>query len=177
MSKFANMTHAQIVAAIAADSIVDGDEVAGLEAVIYADGEVDRGEVDLMFAINDAVSGAANVAAYNALFVRVVVDHIMADDEVDGGEVDYLRGKVFADDEVDRNEAELMFAINDALAAAGKSDNADWRKLFVDVIKAHVMADGLFDADEQAWVKARIGGDDQVDVNEQALLDALNLSL
>lgn len=100
-NQYTGMTHAAIIAAVAADGVVDASEVADLRDYIWDDGEVDRDEVELVAAINDAVSGNANDASWAQLYSDVLYANIMDDGVVDDEEVEWVTGLVNADGQVD----------------------------------------------------------------------------
>lgn len=98
--------------AILADGVVDAGEVAQLKTAVLADGVVDRQEADVLFEINDKVSGKANAPEWGDFFVSAISDHVLKDDDtpgvVDEVEADYLISKVVADGQVDDVERKLL---------------------------------------------------------------------
>lgn len=106
-----------LVADIIADGIVDDDEALRFESQVYLDGEVERDEADAAFAINNAVSGAANSPEWERVFVRVVTDYVLQDDitpgVVDDDEAAYLIENIEGDDTVDPIERALLVNIRD----------------------------------------------------------------
>jgi len=102
----------ELIKAIIEDGIVDQDEVVQLRKAIYDDGVVDQDEADAMFEINDAVTGNDNCQEYMDLFVEVISDYVLEDEEtpgvVDDDEGDYLVEKIGADGKVDLAEKALL---------------------------------------------------------------------
>lgn len=102
----------ELKTAVLADGKVDADEVAKLNTVIFGDGKVDREEADVLFEINDKVSGQQNDAGWDDLFVKAVSDHVLSDETtpnvIDEGEADYLISKCMADGKVDDLEKKLL---------------------------------------------------------------------
>jgi len=100
---------------------------------------------------------------------------ILEDGVIDAHEVAKLREILYADGVIDRDEAELLFDLNDA--TAGKSNALEWEEFFVASLVKHLLEDpdspGEIDAAETAWLKKRISADGQVDTLEKALLAAL----
>jgi len=100
---------------------------------------------------------------------------ITADGVVDAAEVAGIRTRVFADGVIDREEADFLFAINDAVS--GKQNDPGWKDLFVEAITSHVLDDekspGVVDDAEAAWLIQKIEGDSQVDDVERALLASI----
>ena len=95
-----------------ADGVIDAAEVKELEGVLYADGSIDTDEVEFLFELNDAVSGKANDASWNALFVRAICDYLLCDEktpgEIDAEEAAWLVSKIGTDGQVDGVEKELL---------------------------------------------------------------------
>lgn len=102
-------------------------------------------------------------------------ESILADGKIDAEEVAKLREELYADGVIDRAEADLLFELNDA--TQGKDNAPEWEKFFVSALVKHLLGDpnspGTVDAEEAAWLKARIGADGKVDGAEKKLLEAL----
>ena len=100
---------------------------------------------------------------------------IIEDGIVDAAEVAQLRERLYADGVIDREEADFLFAVNDAVS--GNANDSSWCDLFVESICDHLLKDdespGAVDKSEAAWLIAQIRGDNNVDDNERALLAAL----
>lgn len=104
-----------LVAMVVADGIVDPEEVTRIKEVMYADGTIDKDEADAMFEINDAVTGNNNCAEYQPMFVQILSDHVLKDEEtpgvVDEEEGAYLVEKIGADGQVDDAERALLLNV------------------------------------------------------------------
>ncbi len=103
------------------DGIIDAAEVKEIEAMIYADGTIDKEEADFMFAVNDAVSGKDNDNSWGDLFVKAISSFVL-DDEDSNGEVDeeeaaYLVEKIQGDGEIDATEKSLLLNLKNVLGA------------------------------------------------------------
>lgn len=100
---------------------------------------------------------------------------LLADGVIDAAEVASLRKQLFADGVIDREEADLVFDLNDA--TSGHKNDPSWQALFVDAITAFLLADektpGVVDDDEAAWLLAHIEKDGEYDDNEKALIKNL----
>jgi hypothetical protein len=100
---------------------------------------------------------------------------LLADGVIDAAEVASLRAKLFADGVIDREEADLVFDLNDA--TSGAKNDPSWQGLFVDAITAFLLADektpGVVDDDEAAWLISHIEKDGEFDDNEKALIKNL----
>lgn len=97
---------------------------------------------------------------------------ILADGVIDAGEVMALRTALYADGSIDKEEAEMLFALNDAVS--GKENHSSWGDLFVEAITSFLLEDesspGVIDTDEANWLKAKVQGDGQLDALERRLL-------
>ena len=111
------------VAEIIADGVVDADEAAAIRAELYADGLIDKGEMDQLFEINDAVTGNDNAPEWDQLMVDAISDGVLADEEspneIDAEEAAYLIEKIGADGQVDGVEKAILENI---IAKATKID-------------------------------------------------------
>ncbi len=164
---------------IIADGVVDADEVAKMQERLYADGVIDREEADFLFAVNDGVSGKANDPGWQALFVKALTDHVLADEispgAVDDDETDYLISKIEADGQVDDVEMALMANI----IAMADATTDKFQQFVLASLKASILADGIIDADEVELVKTVIygkggGAGEGVDRAEADFLFAIN---
>ncbi|MEQ8785981.1 MAG: hypothetical protein RIC55_06765 [Pirellulaceae bacterium] len=101
--------------AVIADGVVDAAEVGKVRERIYADGAIDHDEADMLFDINDAVSGNANDASWSELFVGAICDYLLKDKkspgEVDGEEAAWLLDRVQRDQKLDDVERALLKAL------------------------------------------------------------------
>jgi len=104
--------------------------------------------------------------------LKELVKDIVADGVVDAAEVAGMRKRLYADGVIDREEADFLFAVNDAVS--GKENAPGLQKLFVEALTDHVLGDrtspGEVDEKEAAYLIAKIKGDKQVDEVELALL-------
>lgn len=106
------VTLSELINNIKADGIVDADEVQSLKAHILADGVIDRSEADMLFELNDSVTGNGNSVEYNDFFVSAIADHVLTDEEspnaIDEDEASWLMAKIGNDGMVDGVERSLL---------------------------------------------------------------------
>ncbi len=99
-------------AELLADGIIDAEEVAKLKEVLYEDGVIDKEEAEFLFDLNDAVSGKANDASWEAFFIQAIADFLLKDEvspnEIDKDEAEWLLEKIGADGKVDGTEKALL---------------------------------------------------------------------
>jgi hypothetical protein len=111
---------------------------------------------------------------FNKPLQELLLD-IAADGIVDAKEVAGLRQRLYADGQIDRDEAEFLFALNDAVS--GKKNDLGWQALFVEAITKFVLEDekspGVVDQAEADWLIRKIESDRQIDATERALLAAI----
>lgn len=104
--------------------------------------------------------------------LKKLVKDIVADGVVDAAEVAGMRKRLYADGVIDRDEADFLFAVNDAVS--GHKNAPGWKKLFVEALTDYVLCDkvspGVVDDQEAAYLIKKIKGDKQVDEVELALL-------
>ena len=104
-----------------------------------------------------------------------LAQEILADGIIDAGEVARLRERLYAAGVIDRDEADVLFDLNDA--TSGKENDPTWDSFFVEALLDHLLKDdmspGAIDDDEAEWLISRIEGDGVFDANEKALLENL----
>lgn len=100
---------------------------------------------------------------------------LLADGVIDSAEVAQLKEALYADGVIDKEEADFLFDLNDAVS--GKENAPEWGEFFTQAICDFLLKDevspGEIDADEEAWLIARVSNDGQVDETEKALLRAI----
>lgn len=100
---------------------------------------------------------------------------LLADGVIDSAEVARLKEILYADGVIDRKEADFLFELNDAVS--GKENAPEWDEFFTDAICDFLLMDevspGEIDADEEAWLIARVNNDGNVDETEKVLLRAI----
>jgi len=98
----------ELKSSIISDGHVDDTEVEKLRATLLADGTIDRDEADLLFDINDAVSGADNAPSWPVFFSEALTAHVLDDATSPGvvsqGEAVYLKERIHRDGTVDAAE-------------------------------------------------------------------------
>lgn len=109
------------------DGVIDADEVRQLEEAVYANGVVSMETASMLFEINDAVTGNPNAPEWEEFFIRAISDAITASEGAVGTvgteSVTFLVEHVLADDEVDQVEHNmLMFIRNHATSVTEELD-------------------------------------------------------
>ena len=98
---------------------------------------------------------------------------LLSDGIIDVEEVETIKHKIYEDGKIDREEANLLFELNDAVT--GKDNAPEWKELFIDAITAYVLEDEMspdvIDEDEADYLYEQINGDGQIDDTERALLE------
>lgn len=107
---------------------------------------------------------------------REVIDYICQDGKVDQEEIDALQAALQADWQVGREEAQLLFQINDVLHQS--EENAErWAEFFVDAISQFIVFDmnspGEIDQEEASWLVDQLVQHPILDQNEEALLKSI----
>lgn len=104
--------------------------------------------------------------------LKTLLKEIAEDGKVDAKEVVSLRKRLYSDGMIDREEADFLFALNDAVS--GGENAPGWQKLFVQALADHVLGDdsstGEVNDKEAAYLIGKIKGNGLVDANELALL-------
>jgi len=153
---------------VLADGKIDDAEVEKIAAVIYdpagEDGAgVSKNEADLMFDINDAVTGKDNSPGWKPLFVEAVTKHVLEDAAtpgvVDVDECNYLIDRIGRDGIVDKTEMALL--INVVSHAQSVPDALN--EYILDSLKAAVLEDGVISAEECTQISTVIYGTGSLD--------------
>lgn len=102
----------QLKKELLADGVIDSAEVKELESVLFADGKIDKKEAEFLFDLNNAVSGKANHASWETLFVKAISSFLMEDEnsagEIDKDEASWLYNKIKGDGQIDPIEKKLL---------------------------------------------------------------------
>ena len=102
----------QLKEEILADGIIDAAEVKELETVLFADGLIDLEEANLLFELNDAVSGKNNHSDWEPFFIKSISNYLMEDKnspgEIDETEANWLYTKIKGDGNIDSLEKSLL---------------------------------------------------------------------
>ena len=102
----------QLKLELIADGVIDAAEVIELEKVLLADGKIDTEEAEFLFELNNAVSGKANHASWEALFIKTISSYLLEDEnstgEIDADEAEWLYNKVKGDGQIDSVERNLL---------------------------------------------------------------------
>lgn len=97
---------------ILADGVIDAQEVKQLKEALYADGQIDKEEAEVLFELNDAVSGKANDVSWKAFFVEAISDYLLNDEsspgEIDEEEAKWLLSHIQGDGQMDEIEKALL---------------------------------------------------------------------
>lgn len=100
---------------------------------------------------------------------------LLADGVIDAAEVAKLKEALYADGVIDREEADFLFELNDAVS--GNANAPEWNEFFTQAICDYLLKDevspGEIDADEEAWLIAKVNNDGQIDEAEKDLLKAI----
>ena len=106
--------------AILEDGIIDAAEVVMLRKVLYGSGSgggagVDTAEAELLFELNDAVSGKANDPSWGVFFAEAIAKHVLEDEvspgTIDEDEAEWLIERIEGDRQVDDVEKGLLAAL------------------------------------------------------------------
>lgn len=94
------------------DGIIDSAEVKELKAILYADGIIDTEEAELLFELNNAVSGNQNDPSWSDLFVEAISSYLLEDEnssgELDEAEARWLYERMKGDGVIDETERKLL---------------------------------------------------------------------
>ena len=94
------------------DGVFDAHEVKQLEKVLYDDRKIDKDEAELVFALNDAVTGKRHDASWDALFIKVICDYVLKDEEspsvIAADKESWLKNHLISNGKIDTLERGLL---------------------------------------------------------------------
>ncbi len=100
------------ISALLADGVIDDAEVKVIKKQLYADGQIDRQEVEFLIELrNEAqkrAKGQPLSAAFENLFFKAISDNVLQDGEISGKEANWLRKMLFADGKIDDGEKKFL---------------------------------------------------------------------
>ena len=103
------------VAALLADGVIDETEVKVLRKELWADGQIDRDEVEFLIELRNAAQKKAKKEplnpAFEKLFFKAVEENVLQDGRIDEEEARWLREMLFADKKIDDNEKKFLARI------------------------------------------------------------------
>jgi hypothetical protein len=114
----------QLKAMILDDGVIEEAEVEIIRRELYADGQIDRAEVEFLIAVRNEAEGTC--PAFEALFFKALKQNVLADGTVDADEAAWLREMLFADGKIDAHEKQFLRD----LKAGAKSVSPEFQTLF-----------------------------------------------
>jgi uncharacterized membrane protein YebE (DUF533 family) len=100
------------IAALLADGKIDDAEVKVIKKELYADGHIDRKEVEFLIELRNAAQkkakGGALSSAFENLFFKAIQDNVLEDGVISGKEAAWLRKMLFADGKIDDGEKKFL---------------------------------------------------------------------
>jgi uncharacterized tellurite resistance protein B-like protein len=93
----------------------------------------------------------------------------LADGKIDSAEAAILRKELFADGKIDQSELDFL----NELRNEAKSCSKEYIQLFIDGVKANILADGDISDAEAAWLRKSLYADGKIDADEKRLLKEL----
>ncbi len=92
------------------DGVIDAVETAEIRKEVYADGKVDRKEVEDLFTLKDSATEVC--PEFKALVVEATMNCLTEDGVIDEEEKEWIKGLIEADGEIDEVEQEILSRIN-----------------------------------------------------------------
>jgi hypothetical protein len=100
------------IAALLADGKIDDVEVKVIKKELYADGQIDRKEVEFLIDLRNAAqkkaAGGTLSTAFENLFFKAISDNVLQDGVISTKEANWLRKMLFADGKIDEGEKKFM---------------------------------------------------------------------
>jgi uncharacterized tellurite resistance protein B-like protein len=102
------------VALVLADGVIDDAEVRILKKELWADGHIDKEEVDFLIELRNTAQKKAKAKQvevnpkFEKLFFDAVEQNVLQDGKIDADEAVWLRKMLFADKKIDANEKKFL---------------------------------------------------------------------
>ena len=118
------------LSAFLADGVIDDTEVKILKKELWADGKIDKDEVEFLIDLRNLAQKKAKKgklkSAFEKLFFKAIEENVLADGTIDDEEARWLRAMLFADKKIDANEKKFLAR----LKKAAKSTSPAFDKLY-----------------------------------------------
>ena len=118
------------LSAFLADGVIDDTEVKVLKKELWADGRIDKDEVEFLIDLRNLAQKKAKKgklkSAFEKLFFKAIEENVLADGTIDDEEARWLRAMLFADKKIDANEKKFLAR----LKKAAKSTSPAFDKLY-----------------------------------------------
>ena len=118
------------LSAFLADGVIDDTEVKILKKELWADGKIDKDEVEFLIDLRNLAQKKAKKKGlkpkFEKLFFKAIEENVMADGTIDDEEARWLREMLFADKKIDSNEKKFL----SRLKKAAKSTSPAFDKLY-----------------------------------------------
>ena len=95
--------------AILADGVIEDHEVETIRRELYADGKIDRDEVEFLVALRNEAREVC--PAFEAFFFEAAKQNVLADGAIDAEEAEWLRRMLFADGKIDEREKKFLWEL------------------------------------------------------------------
>ena len=100
------------LSAFLADGVIDDTEVKILKKELWADGKIDKDEVEFLIDLRNLAQKKAKKgklkSAFEKLFFKAIEQNVLADGSIDAEEAHWLREMLFADKKIDANEKKFL---------------------------------------------------------------------
>ena len=118
------------LSAFLADGVIDDTEVKILKKELWADGKIDKDEVEFLIDLRNLAQKKAKKgklkSAFEKLFFKAIEENVLADGTIDDEEARWLRAMLFADKKIDANEKKFLAR----LKKAARSTSPAFDKLY-----------------------------------------------
>jgi uncharacterized tellurite resistance protein B-like protein len=100
------------VQVLLADGVIDDTEVKILRKELWADGKIDKDEVNFLIELRNQAQkkarGGELSPAFENLFFKAIEQNVMEDGVIDAKEANWLRKMLFADGKIDAREKKFL---------------------------------------------------------------------
>src|SRR5262245_51627086 len=100
-----------------ADGVIDATEVKIIKKALWADGKIDKEEVEFLIELRNAAQKKAKARKgrlspkFEKMFFDAVKQNVLTDGRIDASEAGWMRKMLFADGKIDLNEKKFLAAL------------------------------------------------------------------
>jgi uncharacterized tellurite resistance protein B-like protein len=98
-----------VIKLVLQDGVIDDNEVKVLKKELYADGVIDKKEVDFLIELKNTAKKPS--PGFSKFFFKAIEDNVLKDGKIDTAEAKWLKKLLYADGKIDDEEKKFLQAL------------------------------------------------------------------